>query len=568
DPLLVVAETDEQPSPAAEPVTPDEVDTAIKAWRNRLPVRRQKLDEGARYLYIRLPERATAVRAAPDRDAWDIQPTFRPGQPPWLARQRVLTAVVTLAVVGAGALPAVRSWQHVRADCAVSGIPADWGPGTIQVEPRAVGGGRAQCVGYSDSGRFVFGRDNRLRETQRLVFRQNDEARRIREQNRHRPLVTLVYFSSLTHPSGRPQRGDQVVAEELEGLLLRQREYNNDASNRGPLLRVIVANGGEAMGAARGVVSDFLLPLLAEDPTIVGVVGLDRTVPETEAAISELGLRAGVPVVGTMLTGTGLTGLSPLYFQMVPGNAQQAELIDRYAATSRKNVSVYYPAGTGDSYVETLVAEFAKLGPAGCAGGDLPEIVADDTTSRFVATRDVVHLSNLARVPVSYVALGSPVVLAGPQCVQGRYAGSDDRLVGFCRGYHRLREELNSTLPEPDRVTSLWPADEIGIAYDTAELFLHAVSEVQRNAGTDYGATPHRSALALKFVETTFQGATGIVDFTRHRDGTDRNRAIVRIDDISAADSEPTCRFFIDVRDQAAGDVNRCDKLADAGTGG
>ena len=609
DPLLVVAETGQLPTAVrdyfTELVDPDEVDDALKMWRNRLPGQRQLLADNARHLMVRLPEPVpvpmSVALSAADRGAWDKYSSFQPKRPPWFVRRRIATSMIVLAVLAAGWFPVITSWQYIRADCATRGVPAGWWPGAIAVEPTAVPHAGVQCLGYSDSTRFVFGTDNRLRKTQRLVFVENERARELHRQRPDRPLVTLIYFSILTHKASDLD-SDHAVAEELEGLLLRQWENNTASSLVAPLLRIVVANAGTDMKQAPLVVERFLLPLLADDPTIVGVVGLDRTVRETEIAISELGLRAGVPTIGTTLTGEGLTRHSPTYFQMVPANAKQAELVRTYAdQIGVRKIDLYYPESLqNDSYLQTLVEAFkedqtgekaaggSKRNPAvrhrpwqhapnnaniicdrsamaffagreadfkgflaamnnRCVTSPWPVIVGNDAVSRFIAIRKPDELADVAGIAVSYVALGGPVVLAGKQCLVGipsPASGGGRSLDSFCHGYSRLRRILERELAEPDRPASRWPGEQVGIAYDSAGLFLHAVEEVRTSADMRSGVTPHRGALAQKLRETKLTGATGPVDFTRNRDGADRILAMLRVVDISNLTGEPVCVFM------------------------
>jgi hypothetical protein len=138
----------------------------------------------------------------------------------------------------------------------------------------------------------------------------------------------------LTTGSGTPAT-DHAAAEELEGVVIRQRELNNSWSGVDPLLRVIVANGGTGMGSAAEVTRELLVPLAESDPGILGVIGLDRSVTETEQSITELGLH-GIPAMGTTLTSVGLENRSPLYFQLVPNNVKTSRSTGRLRAICRR----------------------------------------------------------------------------------------------------------------------------------------------------------------------------------------------------------------------------------------
>ncbi|GAA0995715.1 hypothetical protein GCM10009555_090250 [Acrocarpospora macrocephala] len=94
-----------------------------------------------------------------------------------------------------------------------------------------------------------------------------------------KPLIGVVYFLGLTR-SIADEDTDWASAEVLESALVAQREQNN-LKSPGPLLRVVVANGGERMSEAVRVVSDMLVPLFRDDPTMLGVIGPDRSVAAT-----------------------------------------------------------------------------------------------------------------------------------------------------------------------------------------------------------------------------------------------------------------------------------------------
>jgi ABC-type branched-subunit amino acid transport system substrate-binding protein len=430
------------------------------------------------------------------------------------------------------------------------------------------------------------------------VFAQNEVAERLHREVPDRPYVSLIYFAGLTTNESAPAT-EHSVAEELEGMVIRQREQNTPTSVVEPLLRVVVANGGTGMVAAPEVVRDELVPLAESDQSILGVVGLDRSVAETEKSITELG-RHGIPVLGSTLTSVGLGDLSPTYFQLVPDNARQAELLSEYARRlGVSRVTIYHPPVNGpNSYVNTLVrvmrerldgdgvevavdgwqrsaneltplcadatdrrdeiafyagrevdfGDFLRTVRRNCAEPEkLPHIVADDAVSRFVAHPPGRRLNELNGVTISYVGMGGLVVLAGERCVKGQpgsLRGGGPALDAFCAGYRELREELN-TLPPEDRPIASWPGERVGGLYDAAGLFVEAVRLLQSRPG---GTAPHRVGVAMMFREMTFQGATGTISFRASRIGNNRNLAILTIANVrelDGPDGVPKCALMI-----------------------
>ncbi|MFB9906933.1 ABC transporter substrate-binding protein [Allokutzneria oryzae] len=590
DPLLVVATAASRPAGVGtdrvtRPVV--EIEDEIAQWQRDLPARRQALRADARFVFLALP----------GSDGGDEPPVGRHGlfdarRPPLLARRRVLALVMVL-VLGAAALaggePLFVRW---RSDCL---HPFSPGVGLRWLDEAM------ECVGYSDNAARVFGSDPRLRAAQLAVFEHNGIAKRLHAENPRRPLVTLVYFSDLTHTNADPGM-DASTAEELEGLLLRQRQQNHKDQSK-PLLRVIVANGGHAMSSARTVVDELLAPLFRDDASVLGVVGMGLTVPATESAIAALG-DLGIAVVSMTLTGESLPDLSPLYFQLVPGNRAQAELVAEYARQGRRSVTVYHPP-LDDGYLRSLVEEtrnavgvdrvrtrqwmsqVAELSIT-CGADQLaffvgrevdfpgfldevvrrcdanqPVVVGSDTVSRFVAQSDQRLRDEFSGVAVSFVSLASRIVLAGRSCREdGRPsslggAAPTHSLSTFCAGYRSfrgLREHGPDEVATVDfaRVLSPagdhlpWPGERIGLAYDAGGVFLEAVrrNQVRSRVSERAVAAPHRAAIGQELRELRpFDGATGPVDFAGSRTGESRPISILRVSDLHELSQVPTCVF-------------------------
>ncbi|MCT2582523.1 ABC transporter substrate-binding protein [Actinophytocola gossypii] len=598
DPLLVIASGDRAPSwlpsEPRKPTEPTVAEESLAAWKDRLPRRRQLLAADARYLFVALPASVPAADLSErDADAWQTAADDGPRPAPRLARRGIGELIVAAVLVAALTPPALTAMNHWGVGCAFFGAATDG----IATEVVRIDG-HDQCVGYSDNDGQVFGRNERLRFAQRAVFAQNEVAEQLHDRLPDRPLVSLVYFAGLTSNRSAPA-AEHSVAEELEGLVIRQRELNDPTSTVEPLLRVVVANGGTGMAAAPEVVREALVPLAESDRGILGVVGLDRSVAETETAIRELG-RHGIPVLGTTLTSVGLGELSPLYFQLVPDNTMQAELVSRYAQQmNATKVTIYHPPVNGsNSYVDTLVevmrkrladngievvpepwehspteldalcvgsadrsseiafyagrelgfGDFLRTTHRNCSDPDkLPHIVADDAVSRFVAHAPGRRQSELNGIRVSYVAMGGLVVLAGAECVAGSpeaLPGSGRALAAFCAGYRELRED-QAELSQEERPTAPWPGERVGGLYDAAGMFVEAVRRVRKQTG---GGAPHRAAVAQEFREMTFQGATGEISFQESRIGNTRNLAILTIEDVyevTGEDGIPTCDLMI-----------------------
>jgi hypothetical protein len=353
-----------------------------------------------------------------------------------------------------------------------------------------------------------------------------------------------------------------------------------------------VANGGRKMQDAHAVARDLLVPLIEADPTILAVIGFERSVEQTEKAIAVLGDH-GITALGTSLTKVGLDKLSPLYFQLVPDNDVQAELLWVYAQKVEATKVTIYSSGPPDAYVASLVTavkansvdpgkvvldDWRQSAPAlsqECLDGTdrskeiafyagredefgefvrvlrnncrtlttLPRIVADDAVSRFVAHTPGRTASEFSGVSMAYVGMGAPVVLAGASCVAGKHEALA-QLKAFCAGYRTLREEHDSKLTGDDKPVAPWPGERVGGLYDTASLFDDVVKKLRPGGGP----APHRAAVAQRLREQPFEAASGRIDFRDDRIADNRSLAILKIEnihDITGSHGIPTCELMI-----------------------
>jgi ABC-type branched-subunit amino acid transport system substrate-binding protein len=602
DPLLVIAGTGQFENQPRETTTRavlpvHKIKTALLHWQNELPTQRQKMTDDARFVSVFLSD---ADPSNDDEGAWPDTPAIHARKPPWPARRWSLLAIIVAVLIGPAYLLGTWTATRISHDCLPdpsAGVAALWDDGLVQ------------CLGYSDDQDLIFGTDIRLQQVESAIFEQNEIAEDLHANDPHRLVASVVYFAGISHTVSAPGT-DQSIAEELEGLLLKQHEQNH-ARRTDPALRVIIANGGTEMKGAYRVVQDLLTPLFREDPTIVGVIGMDRTVPETEQAIAALG-DLGVPVVATTLTGEGLPARSPLYFQLVPGNRVQAELIAGYARTTRRKVTIYHPRLT-DGYLRTLVgATQAALGnharpsrawsdradnvPVRCGSAEiafyagresqfgdfvrnvvdtcdrneLPQIIGDDTIIRFIAQVGDRERPELNQLPVYWVDMGSLVALAGDSC---RTEGNPDTskawspMLAFCDGYQWLHQ-ISEDKPKAanDYATTLrgtgripWAGQGVGLAYDAAGLYVHAVlANLKRPRGTADVGLSQRGAIAQELREgPDFPGATGVISFHDSRDGSRRNLAILEIENARDISAVPRCESIVgDIYDSST--TGRC----------
>ena len=153
----------------------------------------------------------------------------------------------------------------------------------------------------------------------------------------------------------------------------------------GPVFKVIIANGGSKIRNAVPV-ARMITALAARDPSLLGVVGLDRSIEQVKQAIG-LFNASGIPVVATTLPADGIGGTYPhydrYYFQLASSNRTEVGLIlhyiqavvPQYFKQSRQKhnsagqiqaqkILIFLPsANPGDLCTSTLVGDLKREAP-------------------------------------------------------------------------------------------------------------------------------------------------------------------------------------------------------------
>jgi hypothetical protein len=377
DPLLVVGAGEAAPNeavPVGELDLANCAETGHQTWEQVLPEARRRLDPWGWYLPVRVPPPSGGpLRPLP----------ITPDAPPWWAR-RMLPALLGFTVLFSSTVCGV---HQLQAHCGAVSIG---GRVDVQVAPNG------ECIGYSDNAGYTFrsqaigGEADRMTRLQAEIYQLNAEADRLHAmpENAGLPLVTLVYLAQLTIPVVNTA----IVAderEELEGIAIRQNKLlNEEGPQRAPLLKVILANAGTNMHYAP-LVADMLRPLIASDPSVIGVLGFDESRTETLQAIRELDVM-GVPMIAPTLSADGLDQSSDLYFQLVPANIQEAELLAQFAASrGLRRAMLLYTESPGDLYTTTLRQDLAGARAGGSGSGTLGEHgIAVDVVTDWTANDD------------------------------------------------------------------------------------------------------------------------------------------------------------------------------------
>lgn len=171
--------------------------------------------------------------------------------------------------------------------------------------------------------------------------------------------VTLALFGeySVRQTAQDDTRFPSMVAE-----LTAAEEYQRTLQN--PLrLRILIVNAGDNY-AHGGRAADLVARLADDDPHMVGVVGLGRSVGGVEAAVDRFDA-AKIPNMTTTATADdlGIVGdrPSPYFFRVGPTNFREATLSARFARrTLGARTAVIVQDGTvDDTYTNNLAGDFS-----------------------------------------------------------------------------------------------------------------------------------------------------------------------------------------------------------------
>ncbi|MFM9370663.1 ABC transporter substrate-binding protein [Streptomyces sp. Da 82-17] len=318
------------------------------------------------FLPVRIPETVPedAERYEIQRDGAAIARRLAVPRPPvWTGRIATLVAATAaLALIGGSVGVSVLDHRGDRDDwqrqhCGLSRDDPD--AATVWREKTG------ECVGVAPHG-FAFGStDERVRKTMRTIADQNREAERRHKDDPKRPLVTLVHLTALlSAPSGQRYSAQSYAREALQGAASAQRRQLDKAGDAQPVLRIFPASAGSGMRYGADVALR-VQKMMARDPSIVGVTGLDQSRKATITTIDRL-TEVGLPMVATTLSADSLPSESSLYYQVSPLNRREAAVAAAYAAhlveedELKRRVRIVYSLDPTDEYSENLRQDAAK----------------------------------------------------------------------------------------------------------------------------------------------------------------------------------------------------------------
>lgn len=283
-------------------------------------------------------------------------------EPPLWARRVVSLVVVccaTVALLGAGGLVLSAESNYRQAHCGLGRFDGD--------APTLRTAETGECIGVARYGFTFHSPDPSLDKTLLTIYAQNARAEEAHRAAPQRPFVTLVHLSALLSVSGKPT-GQQLAygREALQGAASAQSRQLRSTGATEPILRIFPANAGSGMRFGTQVV-DFLDQLRQQDPSIVGVTGLDQSREATNRTIRKL-TAVGLPMVATTLSADTLVRQSPMYFQVSPQNTREAEVAAAYAdhlvgqggKKPGRQVRIVGSADPTDTYSRTLSDDVAR----------------------------------------------------------------------------------------------------------------------------------------------------------------------------------------------------------------
>lgn len=580
DPLLLITAGQKVPPLAVEPETaPTET---VEQWRKRqeLESLRRQIDAWLLVAQIEPPAAAVSQVAPPRRPrpvprprwlrwlGWSERPvpvvvpqdakTLEPLQPvhgpawrrplgAWLIRGLVLTLLAG-SYVGVGVLDSLR---HCGSD--TFSLPPFDSP------THSVAKVDGDCVGITDGTNANLFPSQSFAPVRSKILEQNKRAEQLHKEQPERPLATLIFMASA---DDRSLDAGVFTAEreQLAGLAVAQAVQLNKPQQRyEPILRVLIANAGPRFRHADRV-ADQIGRLVAEDPTIVAVVGMAESRSTTEDMVRRLAA-VGLPTIAATLTADSMVDVSRMYLQVSPQNRREAAVAaahlrnlltigkDPFGRPLERHATVYKSDDPTDTYsqnlardlqleltaagVPVLVKSFSPSGDGmdgnqsgrdACDRGGIvlftgrgqvdfesflggiqdrcranpPYILAGDDVTKWVADRTT--SAHNQSIPFQYLALATaPDLLAGaPPEASDFYARLADLF------------QYEST----DRGRSL--DGHAALSYDAAYSVVLAVSYLRRdsiavNGGTVWSAL--QSITDAGGAQRGYQGVTGRIDF-------------------------------------------------------
>ncbi|GAC1692506.1 MAG: hypothetical protein PVS3B3_15750 [Ktedonobacteraceae bacterium] len=348
-----------------------------------------------------------------------------------------------------------------------------------------------------------------------------------------------------------------VGRNNLQGAYVAQKEYN-DASklNGGTLVRLLVASSGSQTTNAK-LVAQQIVQLAKSDKTFVGVMGWPFS-SRTEAALQILS-NAHIPMVSQTSSDDSLTGASNYFFRVAPSNKSQGIAGAQYAANTlkAKNIALFFDPS--DPYSQSLANDFtqnllasSKIIVTEQYKVGTPSSILAPLKDALSKNPDLIYFSGYA-ADVSALVTNLPTgealpVLGGDALYElgGYQAGSSS-------GFTHLKFTaffypdvwgilgLNDAKQKPKFFTEYSAAfsangSKTGYGYDRADsdaaLSYDAIIALMTayNIAAPSGGQITTDKLQQGLTKTSFQGASGYIQFGSDGDPINKSIVVLRVD--------------------------------------
>ncbi|MGW2018016.1 ABC transporter substrate-binding protein [Streptomyces sp. NPDC001927] len=256
----------------------------------------------------------------------------------YTARQKILTGVVAVAVVGSVAGYAVdRALTPEDRSCAA---------GVERPE------GSSECVGVNGDG-YDFGVPT-LTEIAGLIRTEN----RTLKSGEYATVALLLPLTSTD--SGMREK----MLYEVAGAYARQYRANHESNSETPKIRLVLANTGKG-NAHWSTTVERLKGMTGGEDRLRAVSGVATSSTEIRQAVAAL-TGAGIAVVGTTITADDIANGAgagknryPGLARVSPTNGDEAKALAHFGKVEGAKALLVQDTRTGDHYTDTLKAAFS-----------------------------------------------------------------------------------------------------------------------------------------------------------------------------------------------------------------
>jgi len=546
--VMLAAVPEAEARPHGDPVQLDELAGAVDQWRAAVR--------------LRVPDLRLSIRAETPADT--PAPQGRPLTPRRGREVGYWFLVATLVLLPIG-LVGWNQWDRVM-HC--GGLP--WA--------ERIG---SECVGVVNATRDTPD-DLFDGEVQELIQQIDANNAYAIESGRYVSVVVLGEFS-IKKTTADDTRLAAAVSE-LQAV----KQYQQDVSST-PRLRVLIANAGDNFAHGRRAARS-ITAMAEQEPHVMGVVGLPRSVAGVSDAIDELHL-AKIPMVSSTATADTFGYIrdpvrpdhpgepSPYYFHVGPTNFRMAALGARFAQ-QRLLAGVHKPSAVivedgspGDQYAGNLADDFqAALSGQGVHVENRVTYTVESGGISSAAVKacrlkpDVIVYSGRASefrdllMAIEGNSCGKVRVIAGDDVVKVVHDhGAEIAAMKQVEVYYLAlanRTLWRASSAEPTRFISKLlngdyadnSDDNLILTYDAVSVIYQAAGSAYRGAGTQEGGLPSRGDILYRLARTTgeaaWEGSSGVIGFnaTEQHAPADKAVALIRVAQNRQGNAEPVIR--------------------------